>query len=89
MVGYMPQRDLLLPGNVLDNVIIPLEIQGFNKSESRQQALQMLPHFGLENLRTNILPPSPGACASGLPAAHLAHRRSTLLWMNHSAHWMP
>ncbi|MFC2035902.1 ABC transporter ATP-binding protein [Chloroflexota bacterium] len=49
MVGYMPQRDLLLPWrNVLDNVIIPLEIQGVPRRESRQKAFEMLPHFGLE-----------------------------------------
>lgn len=50
MVGYMPQRDLLLPWrNVLDNVIIPLEIQGIPKKEARQKAFEMLHHFGLEN----------------------------------------
>jgi len=49
MVGYMPQRDLLLPWrSVLDNVLIPLEIQGIPQRESRQKALKMLPHFGLE-----------------------------------------
>ena len=63
MVGYMPQRDLLLPWrNVLDNVIIPLEIQGFSKSESRQQALQMLPHFGLEKFETEY----PTALSGGM-----------------------
>ena len=37
MVGYMPQHDLLLPWrSVLDNVIIPLEIQGVMKEEARQ-----------------------------------------------------
>ena len=49
MVGYMPQRDLLLPWrSVLDNVLIPLEIQGILRRESRQEAVNMLPHFGLE-----------------------------------------
>jgi ABC-type nitrate/sulfonate/bicarbonate transport system ATPase subunit len=47
-VGYMPQRDLLLPWrNVLDNVIIPLEIQGIPKKEARQKAIEMFPYFGL------------------------------------------
>ncbi|HSW57451.1 MAG TPA: ATP-binding cassette domain-containing protein, partial [Dehalococcoidales bacterium] len=36
-VGYMPQHDLLLPWrSVLDNVRIPLEIQGVAKPISRQ-----------------------------------------------------
>ena len=49
MVGYMPQRDLLFPWrNVLDNVIIPLEIQGIPREEARQKAFEILPHFGLE-----------------------------------------
>ncbi len=50
LVGYMPQRDLLLPWRrVLDNVLIPLEIQGVPKHEARQKALEMLPYFGLES----------------------------------------
>jgi ABC-type nitrate/sulfonate/bicarbonate transport system ATPase subunit len=49
MVGYMPQRDLLLPWrSVLDNVIIPLEIQGISRGESRKKAIEMFPYFGLE-----------------------------------------
>jgi ABC-type nitrate/sulfonate/bicarbonate transport system ATPase subunit len=49
MVGYMPQRDLLLPWRtVLDNVIIPLEIQGTPRREARARALEMIAHFGLE-----------------------------------------
>jgi ABC-type nitrate/sulfonate/bicarbonate transport system ATPase subunit len=48
-VGYMPQRDLLLPWrSVLDNVLIPLDIQGIPRRESRLKALEMFPHFGLE-----------------------------------------
>ena len=49
MTGYMPQRDLLLPWrSVLDNTLLPLEIQGVPKEESREKALEMLPYFGLE-----------------------------------------
>jgi ABC-type nitrate/sulfonate/bicarbonate transport system ATPase subunit len=48
-VGYMPQRDLLLPWrNVLDNAIIPLELRGVSREEAREQARTMLPLFGLE-----------------------------------------
>ena len=48
-VGYMPQKDLLLPWrSVLDNAIIPLEIQGVGREEARARARRMLPLFGLE-----------------------------------------
>ena len=50
MLGYMPQRDLLLPWrSILDNVILPLDIKGIPRQESRQKALEMFPHFGLES----------------------------------------
>jgi ABC-type nitrate/sulfonate/bicarbonate transport system ATPase subunit len=63
MVGYMPQRDLLLPWrSVLDNVLIPLEIQGVPRRESRQQALEMLPHFGLETFGNEY----PSALSGGM-----------------------
>ena len=63
MVGYMPQRDLLLPWrSVLDNVLIPLDIQGIPRRESRQKALEMLPHFGLETFENEY----PSALSGGM-----------------------
>ncbi|MFC2056508.1 ABC transporter ATP-binding protein [Chloroflexota bacterium] len=63
MLGYMPQRDLLLPWrNVLDNVLLPLEIQGIHRKEARQQALEMLPHFGLETFENEY----PSALSGGM-----------------------
>ncbi len=63
MVGYMPQRDLLLPWrSVLKNVLIPLEIQGTSQRESRQKALEMLPHFGLETFENEY----PSALSGGM-----------------------
>jgi len=48
-VGYMPQRDLLLPWrSVLDNTILPLEVSGVPRAEARREAREMLPLFGLE-----------------------------------------
>jgi len=48
-VGYMLQRDLLLPWrSVLNNVILGLEIQGVNKKESIKEAKELLTRFGLE-----------------------------------------
>jgi ABC-type nitrate/sulfonate/bicarbonate transport system ATPase subunit len=47
-VSYMLQKDLLLDHfTVLDNVILPLIIQGRNKGEAREYAASFFPHFGL------------------------------------------
>ncbi len=47
-VSFMPQRDLLLAWrNVIDNAILPLEIEGANRAEARREAERMLPEFGL------------------------------------------
>jgi ABC-type nitrate/sulfonate/bicarbonate transport system ATPase subunit len=62
-LGYMPQRDLLLPWrSVLDNVIIPLEIQSVPRKEARQRALEMLPYFGLESFEKEY----PSALSGGM-----------------------
>lgn len=50
LVGYMPQRDLLLPWrSVLDNVILAHELRGTPREEARTQARELLPLFGLED----------------------------------------
>jgi ABC-type nitrate/sulfonate/bicarbonate transport system ATPase subunit len=50
MLGYMPQHDLLLPWrSVVDNVLIPQDIQGVPRSKSRPKALEMFQRFGLES----------------------------------------
>ncbi|MDR0140130.1 ABC transporter ATP-binding protein [Metabacillus idriensis] len=47
-VGYMPQSDVLFPWRtVLDNVILPLEMQGSGKEEARNQARGLFLKFGL------------------------------------------
>jgi len=62
-LGYMPQRDLLLPWrSVLDNVLIPLEIRGVPKGQSRQRAFEMLPHFGLAAFENEY----PAALSGGM-----------------------
>lgn len=48
-VGYMPQRDLLLPWRtVLNNVILGPELDGRSRREARRAAREMLPLFGLD-----------------------------------------
>jgi ABC-type nitrate/sulfonate/bicarbonate transport system ATPase subunit len=47
-VGYMLQKDLLLPWrNVLNNVILGMEIQGVPLREARGRALSLLQRYGL------------------------------------------
>jgi ABC-type nitrate/sulfonate/bicarbonate transport system ATPase subunit len=47
-VGYMLQKDLLLPWrSVLDNVILGMEIQGVPLRQARQRALPLLHRYGL------------------------------------------
>ncbi len=49
LVGYMPQRDLLLPWrSVLDNVILGPEIAHKPLKNVRQRAHDLLPLFGLD-----------------------------------------
>src|SRR5580693_8026963 len=58
-VGYMLQKDLLLPWRtVLDNVILGMEIQGVPLREARGRALPLLRRYGLsgfEYLHPNAL----------------------------------
>ncbi|MDP6102175.1 MAG: ABC transporter ATP-binding protein [Dehalococcoidia bacterium] len=48
-IGYMHQKDLLLPWRtVLDNAILGLELQGKPKSQIRMRALELMDSFGLK-----------------------------------------
>lgn len=50
LVGYMPQRDLLLPWrSILDNVILAQEIRGVTREHARAKARELLPLFGLQD----------------------------------------
>lgn len=47
-VGYMPQRDLLLPWKrLISNLTIGAELAGVEKGVAREQARALLPMFGL------------------------------------------
>ena len=49
VVGYMPQKDLLLPWrSILDNVILGLEVTGSSKKRARQAAIRWFERFGLD-----------------------------------------
>jgi ABC-type nitrate/sulfonate/bicarbonate transport system ATPase subunit len=47
-IGYMPQRDLLLPWrSALDNAMAGIQVQGVPKLEARQRARDLFEQFGL------------------------------------------
>ncbi len=49
-VGYMMQRDLLLPWRtILDNVTLGLEVKGLSKKERYDMAMAYLERYGLES----------------------------------------
>ena len=63
LLGYMPQRDLLLPWrNVLDNVLLPLDIKGIPRKESRERASEMSQRFGLEGFEQDY----PSSLSGGM-----------------------
>jgi ABC-type nitrate/sulfonate/bicarbonate transport system ATPase subunit len=48
-VSYMQQKDVLLPWRrVIDNVALPLRIQGFSRRRARREAAPYFPQFGLQ-----------------------------------------
>ncbi|TBX72285.1 ABC transporter ATP-binding protein [Bacillus mycoides] len=48
-VGYMPQRDMLLPWRtIIENAALPLECQGVEKKEAQVKAKELLHKFGLQ-----------------------------------------
>jgi len=48
-IGYMQQKDLLLPWrSVLDNTIMGLELNGSSRKDARSRALELMETFGLK-----------------------------------------
>ena len=48
-VGYMPQKDMLLPWRtIIENAALPLECQGVQKKEAEVKAKELLHKFGLQ-----------------------------------------
>ncbi len=90
-LGYMPQRDLLLPWrSVLDNVLLSQDIKGVPRKESRPAALEMFRPFGLEGFEHDYPSSLSGVCAN----AQLCLERGSLAARpccstNHSGLLMP
>ena len=50
-VGYMLQKDLLLPfKSVFDNIALPLTLKGYSKAKIEEIVRPQLTHFGLQGL---------------------------------------
>ena len=53
-VGYMPQKDLLLPWrSVLDNVILGMEVAGVPRPQARVEAQPLIDDFGLRGFEAS------------------------------------
>lgn len=51
-IGYMPQRDLLIPWRtILENACLPLEIRSRNQKEAKEEAEKFLEKFGLSEYK--------------------------------------
>jgi len=62
-VGYMQQKDLLLPWRtVLDNTILGLELKGVPKRQARARALELTETFGLHGFESQY----PYALSGGM-----------------------
>jgi ABC-type nitrate/sulfonate/bicarbonate transport system ATPase subunit len=60
-VGYMPQKDLLMPWRtILDNTILGLEIAGVRRREARRRAQELFPVFGLGGFEKHYPPEISG-----------------------------
>ena len=82
LVGYMLQKDLLLPWRkVLDNVILGPEISGMDSRAARQEAQSLLPLFGLEGFEESYPTTLSGGMRqrAALLRTFLCHRKAMLL----------
>ena len=62
-VGYLQQRDLLMPWRtVLDNTIVGLELRGVGRREARRRAREQFPRFGLAGFENE----RPAALSAGM-----------------------
>ena len=62
-IGYMPQKDLLMPWRtVLDNVTLGLELSKVPRREARRRALEQFPRFGLRGFERRW----PGELSGGM-----------------------
>lgn len=54
-VGYMLQKDMLLPWRtVIENVILGLEVRGVSDKVAREKAMQLIEAYGLKGFENNL-----------------------------------
>lgn len=55
ILGYMPQDDLLFPWlKTMDNILLPVRVQGKNIHIEKEKAAKLLPVFGLESYADHL-----------------------------------
>ena len=86
-VGYMQQKDLLLPWrSVLDNATLGLELQGVPRREAEDRARQHLGRFGLEGFENSYPHSLSGGMRQRPPSfAPSWQTRRSSCWTNRSA----
>jgi len=54
-LGYMPQDDLLFPWlTTIQNILLPVKVQGKDEKEARKKIIELLPLFGLMNYTDHL-----------------------------------
>lgn len=82
-VGYMPQRDLLLPWRTaLDNAIAGLQVQGVPKAEARRRARTLFETFGLAGFERSYPPLLSGGMRQRVAFARTALAARELLLLD-------
>jgi ABC-type nitrate/sulfonate/bicarbonate transport system ATPase subunit len=82
-VGYMPQRDLLLPWrNALDNAIAGLEVRGVARNEARRRARALFAAFGLQGFERSYPPMLSGGMRQRVAFARTALASGDLMLLD-------
>ena len=82
-IGYMPQRDLLLPWRTaLDNAIAGLQVQGVPKAEAQRRARALFETFGLTGFERSYPPMLSGGMRQRVAFARTALAARELLLLD-------
>jgi ABC-type nitrate/sulfonate/bicarbonate transport system ATPase subunit len=82
-IGYMPQRDLLLPWRTaLDNAIASLEVRGTPRAEARQRAHALFAAFGLSGFERSYPSQLSGGMRQRVAFARTALAEGNLLLLD-------
>ena len=88
-ISYMMQKDLLLPHKkIIDNVSLPLVINGMGKKEARKKADPLFPEFGLEGTQYRYPSQLSGGMRQRAALLRTYLPAASRCWMSRSAPWI-